>query len=112
MSVLYFVPPTSRCEISQGYQNPSRRQAIQKRIRAFALVKARCRHDVESRSSSDHTRSTHNALNHPATLAPGQTPAREFIHKIRAGSRSLEELLTEALSELCKVKPEGLDAVR
>lgn len=37
---------------------------------------------------------------------------RGFIQEIRAGDGSLEELLTTALSELCKVKPEGLDAVR
>lgn len=37
---------------------------------------------------------------------------RGFIQGIKAGEGSLEELLTTALSELCKVKPEGLDAVR
>lgn len=37
---------------------------------------------------------------------------REFVDGIKAGSGTLQELLTTALSELCKVKPEGLDAVR
>lgn len=37
---------------------------------------------------------------------------RSFIQGIKAGSGSLEDLLTTALAELCKVKPEGLDAVR
>ena len=37
---------------------------------------------------------------------------REFVQGVRAGDGTLEDFLTTALSELCKVKPEGLDAVR
>lgn len=37
---------------------------------------------------------------------------RAFVQGVKAGNGSLEDLLTTALSELCKVKPEGLDAVR
>lgn len=45
-------------------------------------------------------------------LSPFLGQLREFIQGIKAGTGSLEELLTTALSELCKVKPEGLHAVR
>ena len=43
-------------------------------------------------------------------MRPGSN--RALVQAIKAGSGSLEEFLTTALSELCKVKPEGLDAVR
>ncbi|CAM9982601.1 unnamed protein product [Ectocarpus sp. 6 AP-2014] len=45
-------------------------------------------------------------------IVPTGDQARAFVEGMRAGTGSLEELLTTALSELCKVKPEGLDAVR
>jgi len=45
------------------------------------------------------------------TSSPRKTN-RAFVQGVRAGNGSLEDLLTTALSELCKVKPEGLDAVR
>ncbi|CAM9715828.1 unnamed protein product [Pylaiella littoralis] len=45
-------------------------------------------------------------------IIPTGDQARAFIQGVKAGSSSLEDLLTTALSELCKAKPEGLDAVR
>ncbi|CAM9981629.1 unnamed protein product [Scytosiphon promiscuus] len=45
-------------------------------------------------------------------IIPTGDQARAFVQGVKAGNGSLEELLTTALSELCKVKPEGLDAVR
>lgn len=44
------------------------------------------------------------------SVLPGKR--RAFVQGVRAGDGSLEDFLTTALSELCKVKPEGLDAVR
>lgn len=48
----------------------------------------------------------------PDGAMPNVQTDRAFVEGMRAGTGSLEELLTTALSELCKVKPEGLDAVR
>ncbi|CAM9857556.1 unnamed protein product [Discosporangium mesarthrocarpum] len=45
-------------------------------------------------------------------VIPTGDKAREFIQNIPAGDQTLPELLTTALSELCQVKPQGLDAAR
>uniref|UniRef100_A0A7S2XW71 Uncharacterized protein n=1 Tax=Fibrocapsa japonica TaxID=94617 RepID=A0A7S2XW71_9STRA len=45
-------------------------------------------------------------------VIPQGAEAAQFIKSIPAGTDTLPELLTTALSELCKVKPSGLDAVR
>eukprot|EP00903_Cladosiphon_okamuranus_P018618 g17138.t1 len=45
-------------------------------------------------------------------IVPTGDQARAFVQAIKAGNGSLEQFLTTALSELCKVKPDGLDAVR
>ena len=37
---------------------------------------------------------------------------RQFIGRTKAGRDTLSDFLSEALSELCKEKPVGLDAVR
>ncbi|CAM9290784.1 unnamed protein product, partial [Choristocarpus tenellus] len=47
----------------------------------------------------------------PKVMPTGEG-AREYIKNIPAGGQMLPELLTTALSELCKVKPQGLEAVR
>lgn len=45
-------------------------------------------------------------------LVPKGDGVRQFIAATPAGQETLPELLTTALSELCKEKPAGLDAVK
>ena len=45
-------------------------------------------------------------------VVPTGPEVEEFIKATTAGSEALPDLLTTALSELCKVKPAGLDAVK
>eukprot|EP00638_Chattonella_subsalsa_P013726 CAMPEP_0117783368 /NCGR_PEP_ID=MMETSP0948-20121206/4000_1 /TAXON_ID=44440 /ORGANISM="Chattonella subsalsa, Strain CCMP2191" /LENGTH=164 /DNA_ID=CAMNT_0005611777 /DNA_START=125 /DNA_END=619 /DNA_ORIENTATION=- len=47
-----------------------------------------------------------------AKVIPRGDAAKSFLQACPAGQETLPELLTTALSELCKVKPAGLDAVR
>ena len=45
-------------------------------------------------------------------IVPSGDSVRQFIGRTKAGDAMLPEFLTEALSELCKEKPVGLDAAR
>lgn len=50
-------------------------------------------------------------INKPKVVPEGDG-VRQFITATPAGAETLPQLLTTALSELCKEKPAGLDAVR
>mmetsp|Transcript_33744 Transcript_33744/g.106634 ORF Transcript_33744/g.106634 Transcript_33744/m.106634 type:complete len:163 (-) Transcript_33744:148-636(-) len=48
----------------------------------------------------------------PPRRVPRGEAVKDFISNTPAGADKLPDLLTQGLSELCKVKPAGLDAVK
>ena len=99
-SVEYFMPITES-ELDNAALSRSQ-QALSKLAESLSLVEL---------SGKLVLMSSITGIIKPKVLPSGDG-VRQFIGRTKAGRDALSDFLSEALSELCKEKPVGLDAVR
>lgn len=99
-SIEYFMPITES-ELDNAALSRSQ-QALSKLAESLSLVKMGEEQVLVSSIAG---------IIKPKVLPSGDG-VRQFIGRTKAGGDTLSDFLSEALSELCKEKPVGLDAVR
>jgi len=75
------------------------------------LAKLADSYDLVVKGGTSYLESSLPGINKPKVVPEGDG-VRQFISATPAGAETLPQLLTTALSELCKEKPAGLEAVR